>query len=114
LMHGMTPKVLLRDAMTDLLPPSITRRKKMGLEMPYSAWMRGPLAQLTTDILSPARVEATGLFRPEAVQSLLRAHRAMDIDNGRALWGIVNCILWHELFIQTEDFRTTTAGPPVH
>jgi asparagine synthase (glutamine-hydrolysing) len=114
MMHGMKPKVLLRDAMTNLLPPSITHRKKMGLEMPYSAWMRGPLAQLTTDILSPARVEATGLFRSEAVQSLLRAHRSMDVDNGRALWGIVNCILWHELFIQTEDFRTTTAGPPVH
>ena len=113
-MSGMHPKVLLRRAMSDLLPPSIIKRKKMGLEMPYSAWMRGPLADMVQDILSPARVRNTELLDPEVVSSLLGGHQSMTADNGRALWGLVNFVIWHELFIQTDDFRTSTVRPPVH
>ena len=100
--------------MSDLLPPSIIKRKKMGLEMPYSAWMRGPLADMVQDILSPARVRNTELLDPEVVSSLLGGHQSMTADNGRALWGLVNFVIWHELFIQTDDFRTSTVRPPVH
>ena len=114
LMNGLRPKVLLRAAMKEHLPPSILRRKKMGLEMPYSAWMRGPLATLTTDILSRERIERTGLFKPAPVAAMLSAHREMAVDNGRALWGLLNCVLWHELFIQTDDFRTATAKRTAH
>jgi asparagine synthase (glutamine-hydrolysing) len=114
LMRGLKPKALLREAMHGLLPTAITHRKKMGLEMPYSKWMRGPLAAMTEDILSPARVAATGLLHPSAVQKLLREHREMTFDHGRPLWSLLNFVLWHELFIQSDGFRSTTVATALH
>lgn len=100
LMNGLNPKQLLRRAMVDVLPPSILRRKKMGLEMPYSRWMRGPLKAFTQGVLDPDRVQQTGILKPEGVTALLDAHCAMHMDNGRALWGLLNWVLWHEHYIQ--------------
>jgi asparagine synthase (glutamine-hydrolysing) len=114
LMNGLTPKVLLRAAMKDLLPDSVLKRKKMGLELPYSTWMRGPWRSLVQDILSPARVDATNLLCSAGVARLLEEHDEMRVDNGRALWGIINFVLWHELYIQSESFRTASAARPVH
>ena len=102
MMKGLTPKRLLRMAMADLLPPGITHRKKMGLEMPYSSWMRGPLLPFTQRILDPDRVEATGMLRSAGVTKLLDEHCGMAVDHGRALWGLVNWVLWHERYIQTQ------------
>jgi asparagine synthase (glutamine-hydrolysing) len=106
LMDGLKPKAILRQAFEDLLPPAIIKRKKMGLEMPYSAWMRGELRDYTQSVLTAQRVQATGLYNTNAVQQLLSQHLDMKIDHGRALWGIISTVLWHELYIQTDDFRT--------
>jgi asparagine synthase (glutamine-hydrolysing) len=105
LMKGLTPKRLLRLAMRGVLPPNIIKRKKMGLEMPYSTWMRGPLNGFTRSVLDPDRVNATGMLRSEGVTALLDDHCAMKVDHGRALWGLINWVLWHERYIQT---RTTS------
>jgi len=114
LMNGMTPKVLLRRAMKNRLPSSIIHRKKMGLEMPYSSWMRGPLRSMTESILEPDRVGATGILRPEPIMRLLTEHMSMKVDHGRALWGLINLVLWHEAYIQSDSFLVTTLGGPLH
>ena len=103
LMNGLTPKRLLREAMADALPSSIVKRKKMGLEMPYSRWMRGPLHAFAKGVLDPDRVQQTGLLRPDGVTALLNDHIAMRIDNGRALWGLISWVLWHEQCIQAHS-----------
>ena len=112
-MDGLRPKSLLRNAMKPLLPASILRRKKMGLEMPYSNWIRGEMYDLVDGILSEDRVSRTGLLRPAPVRRLFREHNQMVVDHGRALWGLINFIVWHELFIQTDDFVNTTALDPI-
>ncbi len=109
LMWGLQPKALLRKAMAPYLPESILKRKKMGLEMPYSRWMRGDLVDDFTAILSEERISRTELLRPEGVMKLADQHRDLVCDHGRALWGIANFVLWHELFIQSEDFIHATA-----
>ena len=114
LMNGMTPKVLLRKAMKERLPTSIIQRKKMGLEMPYSSWMRGPLQPMTEAILAPDRVGATGILQPQPVTRLLKEHMSMKVDHGRALWGLVNLVLWHEAYIQSDSFLVTTLAGRLH
>jgi asparagine synthase (glutamine-hydrolysing) len=114
LMNGMTPKVLLKRAMKNRLPSSIINRKKMGLEMPYSSWMRGPLRSMTETILESDRVGATGILQPEPIMRLLTEHMSMKVDNGRALWGLINLVLWHEAYIQSDSFLVTTLAGPLH
>jgi asparagine synthase (glutamine-hydrolysing) len=40
-------KRLLRDLMSDRLPPSILSHPKQGFTLPFDVWLRGPLGELT-------------------------------------------------------------------
>lgn len=92
-------KHIMRKAMEGMLPKSIINKKKVGLEMPYSRWFRNELNDVLVRYCGPERVAATGLFRPEAMQRLIDEHVAGRFDHGRALWGLLNFMMWHERYI---------------
>lgn len=92
-------KYLMRQAMESDLPRELLDKKKVGLEMPYSRWFRSELRDLLDHHLEPSRVEETGLMRPEAVRHLVEDHQAGRRDNGRALWGLLNYMIWYERYI---------------
>ena len=96
---GFEKKHLLRAALRDLLPPAILRRKKVGLEMPYSRWLTGELRDVLLDYCAPERVRAVGLFRPEAIQGLVDEHLGRRFDHGRPLWALLNFMMWHEAYV---------------
>ena len=98
-MKRMRKKHLMRLAMHRELPGSILNKKKVGLEMPYSRWLKQELNDLVVDYLSPERLEASGLFSAEPVQALVSDHQAGRVDNARPLWGLLNYMMWHELYI---------------
>ncbi len=93
-LRGMRRKAVMRDALQGLLPKSILDKKKVGLEMPYSTWLRRELRDLVDLHLGPERIAATGLLRPEGVRQLVDEHLAMRRDHGRALWGLLNYMMW--------------------
>jgi asparagine synthase (glutamine-hydrolysing) len=95
-LRGLRKKYLMRRALADLLPRSILNKKKVGLEMPYSRWLKHELRDLLWTHLDQERLEATGLFRPEPVRRLIEEHLASRRDNGRALWGLLNFMVWWE------------------
>ena len=103
---GMKKKYLLRNSMKDLLPDRIINKKKVGLEMPYSRWMREELRDITMEYLSPARLNSTGLFNTVAVQKLWGEHDRREKDHGRALWGILNYMMWHGMYISSVDYKS--------
>lgn len=103
-MPGMKKKALLRKSMRGILPEAVVNKKKVGLEMPYSGWMRGPLREFTMEYLSPRRVRDTGLFEPAGITDLLEAHQKGRADNGRALWGLLNYMVWHDLYIASTGY----------
>jgi asparagine synthase (glutamine-hydrolysing) len=103
-MPGMKKKVLLKKAMQDLLPGSIIHKKKVGLEMPYSKWIRSELRDITMEYLKPSRLTSTGLFDPAGVKRLWDEHDSMKVDHGRALWGILNYMMWHDMYISSDDY----------
>jgi asparagine synthase (glutamine-hydrolysing) len=92
---GLRKKHLMRRAMEGVLPSTILDKKKVGLEMPYSRWFRSELRDVLDDYLGPERVGCTKLFRPEAVTRLKDEHIEGRRDHGRALWGLLNFMIWH-------------------
>jgi len=107
---GLKKKYILRRALHGILPPATLNKKKVGLEMPYSAWFKNQLKGLLLFYCDPKRISETGLFRPEAVKSLIEEHLADRYDHGRALWGLLNFLVWHELYIHTPSAEPKSGG----
>lgn len=101
---GRNKKHLLKSAMEGILTPRILNKKKIGLEMPYSRWMVNELRGLVEDVLSPESIHRTGFIDSRGVTRLWEAHKQKKADHGRALWGLVNYLMWYRVYIDGESF----------
>lgn len=91
---GLQQKRVLRELMKNRLPASIVKRKKIGFDIPTHDWFRGILRPLLIETLTPKAVSDSGLFRWEAIDSLIRAHLDRRTNLGFHLWGLVTLFLW--------------------
>src|SRR3954470_9434082 len=105
-LRGFSTKWILREAVKSLLPTEILTRKKMGFPVPFSVWMRGPMADAARDVLLDSRARQRGITDPAAVAALLDAHRNGTADGGDALWSLLNLELWYRTFIDGEGVQT--------
>jgi asparagine synthase (glutamine-hydrolysing) len=101
---GLRKKHLLRTAMRGVLPPKVLSKKKVGLEMPYSTWFRGPLKELAGDMLRGSAVLSSALLDPAGISMLWDEHQRMQRDNGRALWGLLNYAMWYDMYIASDGY----------
>ncbi len=100
---GRNKKHLLKSALKGMLTPRILNKKKIGLEMPYSKWMLTELRDIVESVLSPETVRSTGFINAEGVNRLWEEHKQKKVDHGRALWGLVNYLLWYKVYIARES-----------
>ena len=98
-MPGLRKKNIMRRAMQEILPVEILNKKKVGLEMPYSRWFKNELKDLLARYLGPTNIAERGLFKPQSVQAVVDEHLTGRRDNGRALWGLLNYMVWLDLYI---------------
>jgi asparagine synthase (glutamine-hydrolysing) len=92
--HGFRLKHILKELMRDKLPAPILTRRKEGFDIPTHDWFRGVLRPVLLDALSPHAVHNTGLFRWEAIDTLLRTHFEKRANLGYHLWGLLTLFLW--------------------
>jgi asparagine synthase (glutamine-hydrolysing) len=103
-MAGLTKKYLLREALRPYLPAVILHKKKVGLEMPYSHWFRTCWREFAGDILSRDRIAGTSLLDADVVSRYLSEHWNRRADHGRILWGLLNLMIWHDLYISSRRY----------
>jgi asparagine synthase (glutamine-hydrolysing) len=101
-LRGWRTKAVLREAMRDLVPKPIIRRRKMGFPVPVGPWFRGPFASVIDDLVLSPRTLQRGLFRPEGLQRLSAEHRA-GANHGQRLWLLANLELWQRIFLDGQD-----------
>jgi asparagine synthase (glutamine-hydrolysing) len=102
---GRRQKHILKEAVADLLPAGIASRRKAGFNVPIAAWLHGALGDYARQVLSPARVDNAGFFRPEVVTRLLDEHAAARADHSFSIWGLLCFQLWWERFIAPDEIR---------
>ncbi len=94
LMSGR-PKEALRAAARGLVPAAIVDRPKQKFSAPASAWLAGPLRDLSLDLLrdrvgaEELGLDSTGLSR------LAAAFHRDPSTNTRIVWGIVVLLAWY-------------------
>ncbi len=92
--RGRQVKWLLRRFAASVLPASIASRPKQGFDVPVGEWLRGPLREPLTDLLSEQAVRARSMFRPEAVTTLVTQHLRGEADHGDRLWLLLAIEVW--------------------
>jgi asparagine synthase (glutamine-hydrolysing) len=96
---GARQKHVLKEAVSDLLPPFILDRRKQGFGVPIGSWFRGRLDDLFADTLLSARARERGLFQPGAVDRLVSQHRDGRRDHTLRLWLLVVLELWMRQYV---------------
>ena len=99
LVRGLTGKHILKSAVRDLLPASIIDRRKMGFPTPWSVWLAGSKSEWIERFLTESRSLERGLFKPEAVRTLLKEHRTRYRDHADRLWRLVNLEMWQRICV---------------
>lgn len=108
--HGIT-KVVLRRAVSDLLPPTVTARTdKLGFVTPLERWWSGGLGDFAREVFTSPGARDRGLIDVgECV------HRLDSLAQGRAggfeLWRALNVELWAETFFTpAQNARALAVG----
>jgi len=86
-------KRILKEAFRDLLPESISKRKKMGFAVPLGTWFRGDLRELLNDYLGP-RALVCEYIDPAVLAGLLESHQQGRADHGQRLWLLLTLEIW--------------------
>ncbi len=98
-LRGGRSKVALKAAFADLLPPPIRTRPKMGFGVPIDRWFRGELKdELRAVLLDPISLDR-GIFRPEAVRTLIEEHESGLRDHAYRLWALLMLELWFRRYL---------------
>ncbi|MGW4897564.1 asparagine synthetase B family protein [Kitasatospora sp. NPDC004240] len=93
-LHGTVEKWILKEAVRDLLPDTVTDRPKSGMRVPVQQWLRGPLRDLSGDLLLGRQARGRGLFRPDTVKLWMRREGALLPRQGGKLWLLLTLELW--------------------
>ena len=101
--RNMTTKWITRQAMRDILPSEVLTKKKMGFNPPLPQWINGELKPVIRELLSPASIERRGLFRPDAVQKLLRDHAENRRDNALKIWSLLMIEVWQRMYFDKQS-----------
>ncbi len=87
-------KRILTEVFSDLLPPSVRRRPKMGFGVPLGHWFRHELRDFARDALLDSCALGRGFFRPQAVRNMVEDHQAGRYDHSYRLWALLVFELW--------------------
>ena len=92
-------KYIFRQAMRDVLPEEVLRQPKAGFAAPVDYWLAHELKEMVDDLLSPARLRARGIFRPESVRRVIDEHRDGRRDWSMQIWQFLTLELWMQTFL---------------
>ena len=103
-MRGMCEKYLLKRAMKDYLPESITKRTKQPYRAPNAEALTSAAGfDQLADLLSPESVSSAGYFDSGKVSMLLnkaKRSRTLGERDNMAFVGILSTQAWHRFFVE--------------
>ena len=91
--RGLKTKVFLKRYARRYLPSNIVNRRKRGLSVPISNWLRGPLKEWAIVTLKKGRLEQVGIHTSAAME-LFSEHCQRKADHARAIWTLLVLEEW--------------------
>jgi asparagine synthase (glutamine-hydrolysing) len=91
---GNVGKVVLRNLYKKYLPSGVMDRPKAGFSVPIDVWLKGPLKQWASDLLSYETISQQDFLCPRKVQELWGAHLCGRQSNHSLIWRILMFQSW--------------------
>jgi asparagine synthase (glutamine-hydrolysing) len=114
--RGFSTKVFLKRYAMRYLPKSIVYRRKRGLSVPISRWLRGPLRDWAAAALDNQRLNQIGIRNSVALE-LLSEHCRKKADHARAIWTLIVLSEWMDWAAKETEMSvqsiTTKSPEPV-
>jgi asparagine synthase (glutamine-hydrolysing) len=92
-------KHIQREVAKEFLPEPLLNRPKQGFSFPLAYWFQNELRGLMSEIAANSDLVTQGLFRSDAISTLLDEHVSGQLDHNYRLWLILNLELWYRLFV---------------
>lgn len=92
-------KLILKQAMKNLLPSEILNKTKTGFGVPIAKWFRGDLAPMLKETLLSESSTRRGLFKQSTLRRMISEHIDGRRDWSNRLWAFLFLELWFLEFI---------------
>jgi asparagine synthase (glutamine-hydrolysing) len=88
-------KRILRRILHRHVPAGLVERPKSGFGVPVGDWIRGPLSEWASDLLSEPSLQSSGLFDSGVIRQRYREHLSGHRNWQSSLWTILMFQAWH-------------------
>ena len=92
--HGRTGKRVLRTILDRYVPTELINRPKQGFAIPLDEWLRHGLRDWAEDLLSPSKLQTTGVFKSSAIRRLWLSHQSRSENAGARIWAVLMLQFW--------------------
>jgi asparagine synthase (glutamine-hydrolysing) len=91
-------KWLLRELLYRYVPKKLIERPRMGFSIPLDSWLRRPLKEWATDLLSPTNLDKHGFLNKELILKRLNEHVSGKKNWQNQLWNVLMFQSWYDKF----------------
>lgn len=99
-LNNGTSKVVLREAVSDVVPDWVLKRPKKGFGAPVVDWFSSQLEPLFRELLTTDAMRA--YFNVDALEVGLRETKFLRNRLTFSMWFVLNFALWHRYWIENE------------
>lgn len=92
-------KWILRQVLYKYVPKELIERPKAGFGIPVADWLRGPLREWASDLLSADNLARQNIFNVQAITNMLNMHMSGKANYQSQLWTVLMFQAWHEKYV---------------
>jgi asparagine synthase (glutamine-hydrolysing) len=92
-------KVVLRKAMSRVIPEDVTARAKQGFSAPDASWFRGESVDYVSGLLTAPNARLNEVIQPAFVRNILDEHRAGAHNHRLLIWSLLSFEWWLRTFL---------------
>jgi asparagine synthase (glutamine-hydrolysing) len=93
-------KNILRKAMEDFMPKSLTELKKQGFSAPDESWYRGENAQYIKELLIDSDTISTKYINSDFIKKIVHEHLYENKNHRLLIWSFMNFEWWCRIFLR--------------
>ncbi|MEM6986253.1 MAG: asparagine synthase (glutamine-hydrolyzing) [Pseudomonadota bacterium] len=97
--RGKVGKYIFKRTMEKYLPHDVIYRPKSGFAVPLRHWLKNELKDYVDDMLSPASIDARGIFNADEVQRMIDEDRRGLNDFSYPIFALLCIEMWLRTFV---------------